>query len=302
MRPRRPFENAQRTRREDAYRAPASPVRRPASPTRHPASPTRHPGGNAAENRYPARPRTRRYSGSSDQRDIDIYEQGTPSPSRARGQSYAASLAGEGIPAWLTHKINSHPEAGVECWITPAAKVAGRRVAKPRESSKRRKAISAQGRTLIIPNISERQDTQGTRQRRKAAITCNQILETTTPMGAWRDVEVVIQAECQKPIKQHKRNRVTSARGAPAGEGSLPPHSQQTTEEGKGEGSLLPQSKRTMSRAGGGDSPLGTNRAQKRSAEGGTPPPPEKRVTRQSGREGKTPTLMRGAGPQPGEG
>ena len=76
----------------------------------------------------------------------------------------------------MAHKINSYPEAGLESWINPAAKVAGKRVTKLRESNKRRKAISIQGLTLIIPNISERQDGRGTRQKRKAATKCNQII------------------------------------------------------------------------------------------------------------------------------
>ena len=67
-------------------------------------------------------------------------------------------MAGGGYPAWLTHKIDSHPEAGKEVWVTPAKVIAGCRKPNPRESNKRRKAISTLGHTLIIPTVTHQRD------------------------------------------------------------------------------------------------------------------------------------------------
>jgi ribonuclease HI len=200
-------------------------------------------------------------------------EQSSPRTGRAHRKNYAASMAGEGIPAWLTHKINTHPKAGTEVWVTPATRVAGQRRHNPRESNKRRKAMSATGLTLIIPNQPEGHSGRRARPRRQAAIECADRLTGGDPKRAWGEVEVVIQEECAVPRNIRRRNNKTRGASQAEGEGNLPPQDKSPTREE------------------GGGGPPSKKREPPRGKEGGTPPPPSKR-----GKE------IRGAGPQPGEG
>jgi hypothetical protein len=200
-------------------------------------------------------------------------EQSPPSPGRTHRKNHAAGMAGEGIPSWLSHKINSHPKAGTEAWITPATIIAGQRKAAPRESNKRRKATSSTGLTLIIPNESERQSRRRTRPRRQAAVACAEKLAGDQCRQAWGNVEVVIQEECGVPRKIIKK-----------------PDTKRDKSRGEGEGHLPPHKASDLGGKGGGTSPS-KKREQSREMEGGIPPPPTKK--------GKS---IRGAGPQPGEG
>ena len=234
-------------------------------------------------------------------------EQGPPIPRRAHRRSYAAGLAGEGIPAWLTHKINAHPEAGKEVWVTPAIIVAGSRKTNPRDSNKRRKAISTLGHTLTIPTPSERSPTGGSRPKRRAAAACKDKLGVEDQMRYWTDIEVVIPTACEPPrrLKSNRNKKVTTNpthKSTDQGrEGGSPPPAAKIKHQGKEGGIPPPTDKQTTQGREGGTPPPARKRPSQ-GREGGTPPPAKQRNRRAAG-EGQQPLpAVHGAGPHPGEG
>lgn len=216
-------------------------------------------------------------------------EQGPPSPSRTCRSNYAARVAGANIPAWLMHKINSHPDAGAEVWAMPADIIAGRRRARPRDSSKRRKAMSAMGHTLIIPNSSERPDNRGQRTRRRAAEACIAALDTSNKLQHWRNVEVVIPAECKTPRKRSAQSAAQEGAQQQKGEGNLPRRHKRTAKV-KGGGFPPTDCKDTSEVQGRGTLPT-EHRVQPQGKGEGPPPPPD-----------RSNMSRRGSGPQQGEG
>jgi hypothetical protein len=216
-------------------------------------------------------------------------EQSPPSTSRTRRSNYAARVAGANIPAWLIHKINSHPNAGSEAWAMPADIVAGRRRVRTRESNKRRKAMSAMGHTLIIPSPSERPDNRGQRTRRKAAEACIAALDTSNKSQYWRNVEVVIPAECTPPRKRRAQSAPQEGAQQQKGEGNLPCRRKRTAKVR--EGGLPPTDCKDTSEVQGRGTLPAEQRVRPQGKGEGPPPPPD--VSSMS---------IRGSGPQPGEG
>ena len=126
-------------------------------------------------------------------------KQGPTSTGKAHRGGYTSSMAGGGCPSWLEHKVRSHPDAGIEKWCRPAEIIAG-----VRYSNKRRKAISATGRTMIILAGAKTGGDSGTKcqaskrregQDRAAATIARRKIRAMTGQGEKEEWPVTVEIE-----------------------------------------------------------------------------------------------------------